>query len=130
MTMPYLENCPHIGKGWCLDCVKALHDKIQKPKDDPITQTVVIAFDHKIYRESGNRDIGDNGHCFKKAIVLRKYLKRCPYSGQFDHLCDLKFLYDGRVSKGHLWGAVDPLPVITERPIPPKDRIIKEGNEK
>lgn len=24
MTMPHLENCPHKGDGWCLDCVKRL----------------------------------------------------------------------------------------------------------
>lgn len=24
--MPHLMNCRHLGDGWCLDCVKELHD--------------------------------------------------------------------------------------------------------
>lgn len=27
MTMPHLMNCSHTGEGWCLDCVKKLHDE-------------------------------------------------------------------------------------------------------
>lgn len=27
MTMPHLENCVHSDDGWCLDCVKKLHDE-------------------------------------------------------------------------------------------------------
>lgn len=27
MTMPHLMNCDHCDDGWCLDCVKALHDE-------------------------------------------------------------------------------------------------------
>ena len=27
MTMPHLMNCDHSDDGWCLDCVKELHDK-------------------------------------------------------------------------------------------------------
>jgi hypothetical protein len=26
MTMPHLMNCPHSPDGWCLDCVKSVHD--------------------------------------------------------------------------------------------------------
>ena len=26
MTMPHLMNCGHSDTGWCLDCVKELHD--------------------------------------------------------------------------------------------------------
>ncbi len=26
MTMPHLENCHHDENGWCLNCVKQLHD--------------------------------------------------------------------------------------------------------
>lgn len=29
MTMPHLSNCQHSSDGWCLDCVKALHDKLR-----------------------------------------------------------------------------------------------------
>ena len=25
--MPHLTNCPHEPVGWCLDCVKELHDE-------------------------------------------------------------------------------------------------------
>lgn len=27
MTMPHLMNCGHSDEGWCLDCVKAMHDE-------------------------------------------------------------------------------------------------------
>lgn len=27
MTMPHLHNCPHHEDGWCLSCVKQLHDE-------------------------------------------------------------------------------------------------------
>lgn len=30
MTMPHLENCPHDENGWCLDCVKKLHDEAEQ----------------------------------------------------------------------------------------------------
>ena len=26
MTMPHLMNCNHQDEGWCLDCVKEMHD--------------------------------------------------------------------------------------------------------
>lgn len=26
MTMPHLMNCEHSEAGWCLDCVKEIHD--------------------------------------------------------------------------------------------------------
>ncbi len=29
MTMPHLENCLHDENGWCLDCVKLLHDDME-----------------------------------------------------------------------------------------------------
>ena len=27
MTMPHLQNCDHSEDGWCLDCVKKMHDE-------------------------------------------------------------------------------------------------------
>lgn len=27
MTMPHLMNCNHCDEGWCLGCVKELHDE-------------------------------------------------------------------------------------------------------
>lgn len=30
MTMPHLMNCQHSGDGWCLDCVKELHDEKER----------------------------------------------------------------------------------------------------
>lgn len=33
MTMPHLENCHHSESGWCLDCVKALHDEVERTKE-------------------------------------------------------------------------------------------------
>ena len=29
MTMPHLENCEHSSDGWCLDCVKQMHARIE-----------------------------------------------------------------------------------------------------
>ena len=29
MTMPHLMNCEHSSDGWCLDCVKQMHDRIE-----------------------------------------------------------------------------------------------------
>ena len=34
MTMPHLMNCPHSSDGWCLDCVKAMHDEYETLLDD------------------------------------------------------------------------------------------------
>ncbi len=33
MTMPHLMNCNHSDDGWCLDCVKELHDKYEHSRD-------------------------------------------------------------------------------------------------
>lgn len=30
MTMPHLMNCPHSEDGWCLDCVKEMHDSYEE----------------------------------------------------------------------------------------------------
>ncbi len=30
MTMPHLINCDHSDDGWCLDCVKRLHDEYEE----------------------------------------------------------------------------------------------------
>lgn len=30
MTMPHLMNCPHLGDGWCLDCVGAQHNELER----------------------------------------------------------------------------------------------------
>lgn len=34
MTMPHLMNCAHSSSGWCLPCVKDLHDKGEKAYQD------------------------------------------------------------------------------------------------
>jgi hypothetical protein len=28
--MPHLMNCPHAEEGWCLNCVKELHERSEK----------------------------------------------------------------------------------------------------
>lgn len=33
MTMPHLMNCAHTAEGWCLDCVRELHDS---PPDNAV----------------------------------------------------------------------------------------------
>lgn len=30
MTMPHLANCAHTGEGWCLECVRNLHDEKER----------------------------------------------------------------------------------------------------
>ena len=30
MTMPHMMNCGHSDTGWCLDCVRELHDRAEK----------------------------------------------------------------------------------------------------
>lgn len=30
MTMPHLENCRHIGDGWCLSCVREMYYEMEK----------------------------------------------------------------------------------------------------
>ena len=30
MTMPHLMNCSHSFDGWCLSCVKELHDETER----------------------------------------------------------------------------------------------------
>lgn len=34
MTMPHLMNCPHSCEGWCLECVKELHDEGEARYED------------------------------------------------------------------------------------------------
>ena len=38
MTMPHLENCPHLCDGWCLACVKAEHEVTEKTISDLMVQ--------------------------------------------------------------------------------------------
>ena len=33
MTMPHLMNCSHFGDGWCLECVKKLHEHTEECED-------------------------------------------------------------------------------------------------
>jgi hypothetical protein len=35
MTMPHLMNCSHSEDGWCLDCVKKLHDEKEAIESNP-----------------------------------------------------------------------------------------------
>lgn len=32
MTMPHLQNCPHVPDGWCLTCVGELHQQLDLEK--------------------------------------------------------------------------------------------------
>ena len=34
MTMPHLMNCDHSDTGWCLDCVKRMHDQFTSEATD------------------------------------------------------------------------------------------------
>lgn len=33
MTMPHLMNCNHSDEGWCLECVKQMHDELEAEAD-------------------------------------------------------------------------------------------------
>lgn len=34
MTMPHLMNCLHSDAGWCLACVKEMHDEYERILED------------------------------------------------------------------------------------------------
>ena len=34
MTMPHLMNCPHMGDGWCLDCVAEQWEQLAALRKD------------------------------------------------------------------------------------------------
>ena len=34
MTMPHLMNCQHSDSGWCLECVKKMHDDYEASLDE------------------------------------------------------------------------------------------------
>lgn len=34
MTMPHIMNCEHSEEGWCLDCVKKMHDEMEKAVEE------------------------------------------------------------------------------------------------
>jgi hypothetical protein len=43
MTMPHLMNCDHSDSGWCLDCVKKLHDEWEERFTDAVSN---VRFQH------------------------------------------------------------------------------------
>jgi hypothetical protein len=42
MTMPHLMNCDHDEEGWCLSCVKQMHDELERERDQARTAARVI----------------------------------------------------------------------------------------
>ena len=42
MTMPHLMNCDHSEDGWCLDCVKRLHDESEKTRSDWLDAMAIV----------------------------------------------------------------------------------------
>lgn len=62
MTMPHLMNCSHSSDGWCLDCVKELHDECQAWKDK--LQEVVDLIDDILF-DSSFRPVDSEGNPIK-----------------------------------------------------------------
>ena len=56
MTMPHLMNCDHSGEGWCLDCVKELHDgrwRWMEMDNAPKDGTLILGWDARMMRGKG-----------------------------------------------------------------------------
>jgi hypothetical protein len=43
MTMPHLMNCSHSESGWCLECVKEIHDELEELRND-YTEALVVCY--------------------------------------------------------------------------------------
>jgi hypothetical protein len=48
MTMPDLENCQHMGDGWCLDCVRTLQANELPPEAVDWTMEVEVPADLRL----------------------------------------------------------------------------------
>ncbi len=58
MTMPNLMNCSHDPEGWCLDCVKKLHEE-----KDKILETFKLLFEHAEATEWMTHHAAENSYC-------------------------------------------------------------------
>lgn len=63
MTMPHLMNCTHQGKGWCLDCVKALHDEKERMAE---ALTLIAQAAH--YPADSNPDLAGQPDRYEKLV--------------------------------------------------------------
>ena len=63
----------------------------------------VIVYDSKIWNRYG-KDIGYNEHCLQVAIIenIRYNVPSVSHDYIYPVLYDVRFMYDGRLSKGHL----------------------------
>lgn len=59
MTMPHLMNCSHSETGWCLDCVKELHDEHEQSGDTLRTLFSDIAFFETTADPGPGREVED-----------------------------------------------------------------------
>jgi len=63
-----------------------------------------LVFDADTWKKTG--DVGDNSQFWKKATVVSTYANP---DHKVDTLCDVVFLHDGRISKGHFFTATKPI---------------------
>jgi hypothetical protein len=68
----------------------------------------MLVFDAVLW---GGKDTGDNRQFMKEAEILDRYLQREGYG----ELATVRFLHDGRVSRGHFVDCMEPVVTSRER---------------
>jgi|GEM_PF-5834250 len=63
---------------------------------------IVLCYDPRIWNACG-RDYGHNGHCWQPAEIINIRLNVPSIVDDYIYpiLFDVRYLYDGRISKGH-----------------------------
>ncbi len=75
MTMPHLMNCDHSDEGWCLDCVKQMHDELSRDAEryryirDVLVQCCSVKMDGNHAYHIGTPKVG-RGPTFDHAIDM------------------------------------------------------------
>lgn len=63
-----------------------------------MTSDIRLVFDPKLW---GGKDKGDNSQFWKEAEILRTYHRPPSAYSSGGELADVRFLHDGRTSRGH-----------------------------
>jgi len=91
MTMPHLMNCSHSDDGWCLDCVKELHDEKEKLEsafagsllDELNTQTKELA----VADDTIPNPTKDYKITYHYDAYAKEYVVRLNHPRGYDPLC-------------------------------------------
>jgi len=99
MTMPHLMNCDHSDEGWCLDCVKQMHDELERERDEARTAAKTLYVNMPPPSISGNiiYDAPRRWSWIKEAIEMRVVT---PPDNSRNVRC---FLADGTMVIGFYW---------------------------